>query len=445
MNSNLIPQGVDIVNPVFIKDIPITKGVAPEYLLLRKRQRDEKVNLSIPVVKVYPNRIVCYREIIDRTWSRSLVGIQGTDEFGRDKPKNQGSGEISKNAGKRIMNAVNWMYFASKDKVTQKSGSYYKFRVNFITLTLPSAQVHDDRFIKAEMLGPLMEWARYNGASAYVWKAEPQKNGNIHFHITTNKFISYQLLRDKWNSICHKHGYINPYHEKFKNCTLDGYIQLLKAQGTQVEWKKAKRAWDKGTADNWMNPNSTDIHSAKKIRKMAAYMAKYMTKQSEVFVFDWVKDLKEADKHAHLKFRDKATDLYNEATGLTRVFVKRSIQGRQWFLSREVSRIQPETLCVDGGVEEQLDLLSKLKGTFVKVYDFASIIYYDVKTAFNSGISFIKQCLGETIFKYSAQINDGVMYEPPPPVEVPAVIREIVESEKQKIKRLKSNVLEFTF
>jgi len=168
-----------------------------------------------------------------------------------------------------------------KKKTVIKSHSMYQFRVNFITLTLAGVQKHTDQYIKNELLNDFLEWLRTKHAvKSYIWKAEPQKNGNIHFHITSNVDINHTESREKWNRIQQKHGYLDEYHDKFKDLTLTQYVSLLRSEGNCKDFKDLKRSYEIGCADNWMNPNSTDVHSTKKVRKMAGYMAKYMTKSA---------------------------------------------------------------------------------------------------------------------------------------------------------------------
>jgi hypothetical protein len=83
--------------------------------------------------------------------------------------------------------------------------------------------------------------------NTYIWKAELQKNGQIHYHITTPTFINYQEIRDKWNNLQRSAG------------LLDKYIEA------------------KGHA----NANSTDVHSVKNIKDLSAYLIKYIAKESQ--------------------------------------------------------------------------------------------------------------------------------------------------------------------
>lgn len=116
----------------------------------------------------------------------------------------------------RLKNAVNWMLlFADKKNVRQKlitdDGNVYyknwKFRLAFITLTLSDQQKHTDEFIKEHLLQPFLYWLSRYYQALYVWKAETQLNGNIHFHLTIDTFVPWKSIRAKWNSLLAKHGY----------------------------------------------------------------------------------------------------------------------------------------------------------------------------------------------------------------------------------------------
>lgn len=79
---------------------------------------------------------------------------------------------------------------------------------------------------------------------SYVWKAELQQRGQIHYHITCDAFVVHTAIRDKWNDLQLKSGLLDEYRSK------RGHV----------------------------NPNSTDIHSVKKIKNIESYLVKYMSK-----------------------------------------------------------------------------------------------------------------------------------------------------------------------
>lgn len=163
------------------------------------------------------------------------------------RASNKPEGEIRKKAATKINNAVQWMLlFSHKKRVYSKSSKKsYWFLINFITLTLSGEQKHTDEFIKNHMLYPFLRWmGRSHNAKLYLWKAEAQKNGNIHFHITTNTFIHWKSIRRKWNAIQSKHGYL--------------------------------KKWTDGNLRG--DPNSTDVHAVIKTDQIAKYMVKYMVK-----------------------------------------------------------------------------------------------------------------------------------------------------------------------
>jgi hypothetical protein len=165
----------------------------------------------------------------------------------RMKSANKANGLISKKAAARINNAMQWLLlFSHKKRVYSKATKRsYFFLINFITLTLSGKQAHEDEFIKRHMLYPFLRWLeRSHKAGLYIWKAEAQKNGNIHFHITTNTFVLWKSIRRKWNEIQSKHGYL--------------------------------KKWTEGNVRG--DPNSTDVHAVIKTEQIAKYMVKYMVK-----------------------------------------------------------------------------------------------------------------------------------------------------------------------
>lgn len=125
----------------------------------------------------------------------------------------------------------------------------FTFRINFLTLTLPCAQGNvTDSQLKSQCLAPWIRiWKKKCPGLSYVWRAERQKNGNLHFHLITDKYVPWQQMRDTWNDCLSKFHFIDKFQEKHHH----------------------------------RNPNSTDVHSVQKIRDLAAYVAKYMSKNTK--------------------------------------------------------------------------------------------------------------------------------------------------------------------
>jgi len=80
--------------------------------------------------------------------------------------------------------------------------------------------------------------------TTYVWKAEVQERGQIHYHITTPSYIEWQKIKDKWNTLQQQAGLL----EKYKN------------------------------EHGHYSPNSTDIHEVHNIKNLSGYLFKEFCK-----------------------------------------------------------------------------------------------------------------------------------------------------------------------
>lgn len=68
----------------------------------------------------------------------------------------------------------------------------------FLTLTVPK-QTLDDKEAKKQLLKPLLDNLQKNyGLKTYIWKAEAQARGAIHFHCTIDSFIHHDIARRLW-------------------------------------------------------------------------------------------------------------------------------------------------------------------------------------------------------------------------------------------------------
>lgn len=161
---------------------------------------------------------------------------------------NSHNGALSAKATKAVKNAVNWLIFSAQPKrvYSKKEKKEFKFKVAFITLTLPDTdQEITPAMFQKQLLNPFLVYIRkYHNLKNYVWKMEYQANGKLHCHITIDVFIHWAEIRKCWNRLLERHGHLN----KFER--------------------------DHGHK----NPNSTDIHSVYKIKNLAAYISKYMAK-----------------------------------------------------------------------------------------------------------------------------------------------------------------------
>lgn len=194
------------------------------------------------------------------------------------------------------------MYLFSSQKYIYSKAEKcrFNFRLNFITLTLSDTQKHSDEYVKKHLLVPFVEWlTKTCGAKMWLWKAECQDNGNIHFHITTHVFIHWKSVRKKWNKLLSMHGYCK-------------YFQ----DGTN----------DKGNA-------ATQIKAARNSKQVGGYLAGYigkkdMYKKNETFV----------DSPEHF-YKDVLNLKVCDCIDKMKYSLKRPVEGRLWSCSYNLTRI----------------------------------------------------------------------------------------------------------
>lgn len=175
------------------------------------------------------------------------------------------------------------MLFLSKPKKlpNSRAGKKRTFRLNFITLDLSSDQAHTDQEIKRQILHPfLLEARRKWNINLYLWKAEKQEIGRIHFHIITDKFIPWNELRNVWNKHQQTLGYVTGYREDRQLWHRDGF-KYAPEYAPRWNYSAQKKAYRAGLRTDWDNPNSTDIHKTRHIINLKAYFSKEMSKNPD--------------------------------------------------------------------------------------------------------------------------------------------------------------------
>lgn len=226
---------------------------------------------------ITPSYIFCRpeTEVLSGSFSRKQI-----DNFVHLR-NNAHNGTISKKSAQKIRKCVNWLVASSKNKrvYSKELNKHVYFKINFITLTLPTT-LHDvsDHYFKSVLLRQFLNVCSYqHQLRNYIWKVEAQHNGNIHAHITTDCWIHWLSIRRIWNTILAKNGLISAYQQKHKDLSFEAYLQLYPPTDNQTVADR-KKAYNYGCLTNWSDPNSTDVHSVRKVKDLAAYMAKYMTK-----------------------------------------------------------------------------------------------------------------------------------------------------------------------
>lgn len=166
------------------------------------------------------------------------------------------TGVVTSSAENRIKKTVDVFMQLSPERTIWNTATNQQnqFRAAFCTLTIPDQKEVDgkegykglkvfiDHFRK-----PPRKKAISERLKSYIWKAELQERGQLHYHITTNSFLNLWEVRRVWNGICFRRGWMKDYVKKYGNT----------------------------------NPNSTDIHAVYKVGDLQAYLSKYLSKSGK--------------------------------------------------------------------------------------------------------------------------------------------------------------------
>lgn len=187
---------------------------------------------------------------------------------------------ISDKTKSKIGRSIDYIIHTSKEQNqrTKHSNRNVNFKLVFITLTLSSKQIHTDNELKAFFLNHLITIIKrkYN-IDKYIWRAEKQSNGNLHFHILCNKFIPHSELRELWNNVQNKLGYVDRYRDRMKEKFSSGFVKSNNVNDKRTIQQQYK-AYTTGIMTDFSSPNSTDIHSLKLVGNLKAYFTTYFYK-----------------------------------------------------------------------------------------------------------------------------------------------------------------------
>ncbi len=273
----------------------------------------------------------------------------------------------------------------------------------FITLTLPSSQLHSDNTIKKKVLAPFIDWLTAESTEVYkrgprrgepksfgikglFWRAEPQKNTNIHFHLLVDRYVPWDRIREKWVMCTEKLGYVTRYancrrhffrngfrmekekveedrkelisymkdvqrtrHLKYgvhpvferylKNVAKTGR-PLKKAIIDQVVEEKQRSAYESELACDFKNPFCTHIRAIKDLDSVTAYVVKYIAKKpkekpllpgQEIHYNEtWGREMLHTYKEEIDEFTGEVSKVEVDIQEVHREFEERKIRGRIW-------------------------------------------------------------------------------------------------------------------
>jgi hypothetical protein len=304
-----------------------------------------------PVLSVNPSSICTFSDLVSGPRPSKQL-----ETYKENFKKNQHNDKISKIAAKKISLALDYIIYVAKPKTIPEGykGAGNQYKLAFVTLSLSAKQIHTDKEIITNCLQPLLNYFRkHYKLENYVWRAEKQKNGNIHFHIVLDKWIPYQDLRFHWNLYQQNLGYITRYSEaqkKFHNQGFRLHTSMLKTWSED----RQKQAYDKGYKENWNNPNSIDIHSTKRIRNLKKYLCKYLTKQP------------------HEKIDEDEIN-NTTASGLL------SIDSRLWACSEQLSNLRGARSDIDFDTFGEIERIRSTKGVKTIISDYFTVTFIELK------------------------------------------------------------------
>lgn len=317
----------------------------------------------IPHLTIHPTSLTIYNEI---HWTPYKPSRPRTDHLTISDKKTHG--KVSVQARRKVGKAIDYLLYMANDKLLPNTahGKGYNFKIAFITLTLPSNQIHPDNQIKSECLNQFLIELRYRFHVAnYIWRAEKQKNGNIHFHLLIDKFIPWSEIRDRWNRITNKLGYVDRYRDQMRSFHSGGFHQR-KELLESWSYKSQIKAYKAGKANDWHNPNSTDIHSLYRIKRVKEYITKYCTKE----------------------------DVTNE------------VNGRLWSCNEELSDIKGATMIIDSDCQSQLDKIILHHQSDVYRSDYFTVIHVSVQSLIDLNCDSLYYLFSQYMlqkFKFNAQ------------------------------------------
>ena len=156
------------------------------------------------------------------------------------------SGKMTDHAARRTRKTIDLFFQISPARTVWNdvSRTFQKFQINFITLTISCKKLVPCREAYEKLLAPFLRKLRTLGSVSYVWKGEFQKRGQPHYHITSNVFINWTWVRETWNNLQSKAGYLDDYFAEHGH----------------------------------RNAPSTEVKAVKKLDRVDLYLAKYLSK-----------------------------------------------------------------------------------------------------------------------------------------------------------------------
>lgn len=255
---------------------------------------------------------------------------------------------ISVNSQRNLKDKISYLFqFAKSRSIKTYSGKTLpNFKICFLTLTLPSAQVHPTAEINKLCLEPFLEVLRKRlKMQNYVWRMEFQANGNVHYHLATDTYIDYFFAQKHWNNIINTLGYVARYAQKMDKMPYTQYLRNYSNNGA-ISPDIVYKRWVKGKASKWQHPNTVDVKNAKSSDSIGYYISKYFSKK---------------EKGAKQNPLDNESNSY----GL-----------RLCFWSRSLSRCKAEAMPVDYYDYNFVKIFEQCENVLAKSFDYCKVFYF---------------------------------------------------------------------
>jgi len=95
-------------------------------------------------------------------------------------------------------------------------------------------------------------------------------------------YIHYKQIREIWNRIQNKLGYIDRYKQTFEKLTFDDYYFLMIRKGSPGTMAEIRAKYERAKQNNFEDPPSTEIRQVEKIKSIHSYFTKYFSKPANV-------------------------------------------------------------------------------------------------------------------------------------------------------------------
>lgn len=154
---------------------------------------------------------------------------------------------------KKFVVKVDVLYKLNKNKVRSKILAYANLKQSkrfmaFYSISFPKSL--SDEFIRQIHNTALTRIRKYRKNFSYIWVAERQKNGTLHFHMLTNQWLNIRV--------------VNHIYAK----AIQNVIKINNIENVKFEIKKY---------------NGVDVKLVDSIQRLTKYLTKYLTKNNELF------------------------------------------------------------------------------------------------------------------------------------------------------------------